>query len=105
MILTSSESDQYTSTPNEISKLPSMYMTAYFYRPVCNVQYRLAYVMIFSFSALDIHCWWNYLNDNGGNSVQMVSSVPYCCYAIFSMFHIEFNVYHHMQIYHLFSYL
>ena len=33
--LTSSESDQYSSTPKEISKFPLMYMTGYFCRSVC----------------------------------------------------------------------
>ena len=32
--LTSSESDQYSSAPKEISKLPLMYMTGYFCRSV-----------------------------------------------------------------------
>ena len=34
MVLTSSEADQYSSTPKEISKLPLMYMTGYFCRSV-----------------------------------------------------------------------
>ena len=32
--INSSESDQYSSTPKEISKFPSMYMTGYFCRSV-----------------------------------------------------------------------
>ena len=34
MVLTSSESDQYSSAPKEISKLQLMYMTGYFSRSV-----------------------------------------------------------------------
>ena len=34
IILTSSESDQYSSAPKEISKFPLMYMTGYFCRSV-----------------------------------------------------------------------
>ena len=33
-VLTSSESDQYSSAPKEISKFPLMYMTGYFCRSV-----------------------------------------------------------------------
>ena len=34
IVLTSSESDQYSSAPKEISKFPLMYMTGYFCRSV-----------------------------------------------------------------------
>ena len=34
IILTSPESDQYSSAPTEISKFPLMYMTGYFCRSV-----------------------------------------------------------------------
>ena len=34
MASTSSESDQYSSAPKEISKLPLMYMTGYFSKSV-----------------------------------------------------------------------
>ena len=34
IVLTSSESDQYSSAPKEISKYPLMYMTGYFCRSV-----------------------------------------------------------------------
>ena len=34
MVLTSAESDQYSSASKEKSKLPLMYKTGYFYRPV-----------------------------------------------------------------------
>ena len=34
IVLTSSESDQYSSTPKEISKFPLIYMTSYFCRSV-----------------------------------------------------------------------
>ena len=38
IVLTSSESDQYSSVPKEISKFPLMYMTGYFCRSVYNVE-------------------------------------------------------------------
>ena len=34
IVLTSSESDQYSSAPKEISNIPLMYMTGYFCRSV-----------------------------------------------------------------------
>ena len=34
IVLTSSESDQYSSAPKEISKFPLLYMTGYFCRSV-----------------------------------------------------------------------
>ena len=39
IVLTSSESDQYSSAPKEISKFPLMYMTGYFCRPVYYTAY------------------------------------------------------------------
>ena len=41
IVLTSSESDQYSSAPKEISKFPLMYMTAYLCRSVYNLQIRV----------------------------------------------------------------
>ena len=38
MVLTSSESDQYSSAQKEMSKLPLKYMTGYFCRPVYVLQ-------------------------------------------------------------------
>ena len=39
IVLTSSESDQYSSAPKEISKFPLMYMTGYFCRSVYYYEY------------------------------------------------------------------
>ena len=38
IVLTSSESDEYSSTPKDISKFPLVYMTGYFCRSVYNKQ-------------------------------------------------------------------
>ena len=45
IVLTSSESDQYSSAPKEISKFPLMYMTGYFCRSV----YMYVYFYVFSY--------------------------------------------------------
>ena len=44
IVLTSSESDQYSSAPKEISKFPLMYMTGYFCRSV----YKLKHLTLFA---------------------------------------------------------
>ena len=60
-----------------------------------------SFIRLFYFSTLDMHCLWNYLNNDCEDSAQMMSLA---CYFL-SMFHIGFNVYHCMQIYHVLFYL
>ena len=50
IVLTSSESDQYSSAPKEISKFPLMYMTGYFCRSVYK-----QHNTIFSIARIQIH--------------------------------------------------
>ena len=52
-VLTSSESDQYSSSPKEISKFPLMYMTGYFCRSVyINIDKILVGIVIHHFSQI-----------------------------------------------------
>ena len=49
IVLTSSESDQYSSAPNKISKFPLMYMTGYFCRSVFISEYvRIVFLYVLS---------------------------------------------------------
>ena len=51
IVLTSSESDQYSSAPKEISKFPLMYMTGYFCRSV----YYVSLDRVFSVGEICFH--------------------------------------------------